>query len=190
MKLLTFTARVKNLLLKPFAELKIIWPAHITITKVFFLYVLPFILSGFLATITGRLIFTQVSANAGVDVVIKSSLYIFLAQVITLFFVTYIVNEIIVFFKGYDNYVLTFKMISYSLTPYYISFILAGLLPAFAKFIWLFGFYSVIIFWHATGIMTNTDNKRKLLLLIIVSLLFVFSYIIIIGIINGLTKGF
>jgi len=64
----------------------------------------------------------------------------------------------------------TFTLITYSLTPVYISMIVSGVFPGLSKLINLFGLYGIIIYWLGADILIDEMIPKNRNLFIILSL--------------------
>lgn len=156
-------SRIKNILLFPRWEWKVIKLERRPLKDAFVSYALPLILLGAASQFIGSFLFVKneldIDAYRFSLPLIHAGYFIFV-QVITLMLTTVFIYGLAGKFLSEKDYSLSGKLVVYSFTPVLILNILANLSTSFA-IIMIPAFYAVFLFWTGLPVMLNTE-KRKL----------------------------
>jgi hypothetical protein len=154
--------RIRNIILFPRWEWKVISLEKRTLKETFVSYALPLILAGAVSQFIGS--FLYVRNQLDIDAyrfslpLIHAGYFIFL-QIITLMLTTVFVYGLSSKFMSQKDYSKSGKLVIYSFTPIYILYILANLHSALT-IVLLPGFYAIYLFWTGLPIMLATSARK------------------------------
>ncbi len=161
MKIGKFIKRIKCITVEPRREFIKISYEHKKPGKVFIEYTLPFLILYAIAAYLGKIVFSPVTFNVGTDVILKSIFMMLIVVSIGIYITSLLINELLPLFNTKKNIVKTFTLISYTLTPVYITLILSGLLPNLSAIFTFIGFYSIILFWIAVSAIVDIKREKR-----------------------------
>lgn len=171
--------RVRGVLAEPKREFVTILKEDQRKTRLFLNYVLPLLVLYAITTYIGNVLFGAVTIRQGSGIVIKSIIHGMLVQIATLYIGGIIINEVLPLFHVPKNGRKTFALLAYTLTPIYISMILAGLLPGLSKLIYLLGLYSILLFWFGAESLIEMPQERRQLFVPLSFLMIILLYLAI-----------
>jgi len=96
-----------------------------------------------------------------------------------LYFVSvFIANELLETFGGEKKIRITYKLITYSLTPFLMISMLTGLIP-YLNDLNILGIYSIYVFWIGGKefVEISGENKERYLMITIVVIIFIFIFL-------------
>lgn len=155
-------SRIRNILLFPHFEWKVINLEKRSLRDVFVNYALPLILAGSASQFIGS--FLYVRNDMDIDAyrfslpLIHAGYFIFV-QVLTLMLTTVFVFGLAGKFMSQKDYSKSGKLVIYSFTPVYLLFILANL-HASLGIIMVPGIYSVFLFWTGLPVLLHTETRK------------------------------
>jgi len=178
----TDQGRIKNILLFPRWEWKVINLEKRSLKDVFVSYALPLIFAGAASQFIGS--FLYVRNEMDIDAyrfslpLIHAGYFIFL-QVLTLMLTTVFVYGLAGRFMSVKDYSKSGKLVIYSFTPLYLLYILANLHSSLG-IIMLPAFYSVFLFWTGLPVLLNTGARKLpafifIILISVLGILFISS---------------
>jgi len=167
--------RLRNILLFPVWEWKVINLEKRGLKDVFVNHALPLILAGAVTQFIGS--FLYVRNELDIDAykfslpLIHAGYYIFL-QFITIMLTTVFVFGLSGRFHSQKDYSRAGKLVVYSYTPLLIMYIIANLHASFG-YLLIPGLYSAVLFWTGLPVMLHTTpiNRPAFLLIILISVL-------------------
>ncbi len=174
--------RIKNIILFPRWEWKVINLEKRSLKEVFISYALPLIFAGAASQFIGS--FLYVRNEMDIDAyrfslpLIHAGYFIFV-QVLTLMLTTVFVFGISGRFMSQKDYSKSGKLVIYSFTPVYLLYILANLHSSLGM-IMLPGFYAVVLFWTGLPVMLQTGSRKLpafvfIILISVLGILFISS---------------
>ncbi len=172
--------RIRNMLLFPKWEWKVINLEKRTLKETFISYALPLVLLGSVSEFIGSFLFVRnvldIDAYRFSLPLIHTGFFIFL-QVLTIMLTTVFVYGLSGSFLSIKDYSRSGKIVIYSYTPVYLLYILANLHSSLA-FIMLPGLYSIVLLWTGLPVMLQTPtNKLPGFVIILVISVFGIQYI-------------
>ncbi len=179
MQLSSFIKRVRNIISEPVKEFIKISKESVKPGSLFVNYTLPFLGLYTVASYLGRIVFGPATFSTGTGVILKSILLIILMVVAGIYLVSLAINEILPFFHTKKDITKTYSLITYSLTPAYISLVLSGLVPKLSVLFNLFGLYSVFLYWIATAAIVDMIKVKRQIFVPISLLVTVLVFLVI-----------
>ena len=172
--------RIRNILLFPKWEWKVIQLEKRTLKETFVSYALPLILLGAISKFAGSFLFVRnvldIDAYRFSLPLIHAGFFIFL-QLLTIMLTTVFVYGLSGSFMSVKDYSKSGKIVIYAYTPVYLLYILANLHSSLA-FLMLPGFYALILLWTGLPVLLQTPvNKLPGFVIIIVISVFGIQYI-------------
>jgi len=178
----TILSRIKNILLFPRWEWKVIKLEQRPLKDAFVSFALPLILIGAASQFIGSFLFVKneldIDAYRFSLPLIHAGYFIFV-QVLTLMLTTVFIYGLAGKFLSEKDYSLSGKLVIYSFTPVLILNIL-GNLHASLAIIMIPAFYSVFLFWTGLPVMLHTEARKLpafvfIILISVLGILFISS---------------
>lgn len=174
--------RARNLIVNPKAEWKVIQTEAEGKDAVIKGYAVPLILLMALCSIIGSLITVSLLGYA-----ILKAIGIFGFTYAGMYLSAVIINEITSSFNSKKDLNTTFQLVVYSFTAYFIISALVFLWPPLSM-LYVFGLFSVYLFWEGATILLNTpeDNKIGFVVVsaVVIAGIFAILYLILGGILT------
>jgi len=178
----TILSRIKNILLFPRWEWKVIKLEQRPLKDAFVSFALPLIMIGAASQFIGSFLFVKneldIDAYRFSLPLIHAGYFIFV-QVLTLMLTTVFIYGLAGKFLSEKDYSLSGKLVIYSFTPVLILNIL-GNLHASLAIIMIPAFYSVFLFWTGLPVMLHTETRKLpafvfIILISVLGILFISS---------------
>lgn len=173
----------KNLIIKPQEELKVINTDKANTKDILKNFILPYFITILVASLIGKLIFTDYIFYNSFGYITISSISTLLIYIIVLYLTPIILKHLGNSFGANVSQVSAFKLIAYSFVPSYIVSIIVGLLPMLSV-LGIAGLYSLYIFWIGFDIFLNPPKDKKLIFFILTLIIIFAEYFIIGSIVN------
>lgn len=179
--------RVKNLILTPEKEWELIHSEAQTKNEVIKTYAIPLLIILVLSSIAGDMIFASRELFSP-GYVISKALITFIIAFSTIYIASIIINELTVSFNSKQDSDVTFKLVVYSFTAYFLTAAFSNLLPPLG-IIQVFALYSIYLFWLGCGPLLNTTQDNKIGFVVVSSLIILGIYAIISLILTKILTG-
>ena len=161
--------RIKNLIINPKAEWVVIETEKQSRQEIIRTIALPLIIIVTLSSVVGDFIFTSRIYFSFLYVLAKA-VGIFVTSYFGMILASQIINELTTSFNSKKDLDLTYKLVIYSLTIYYVVFSFVMFIPAL-HLLWVFEAYSVYLFWIGATTLVNTPDDNKAGFVVVSSLI-------------------
>lgn len=177
-----FMERVRNILLFPAYEWKVISLEDRSVNEDLYHFALRLLLPGAIAQFIGSFFYVKhvldIDAYRFSFPLIQAAFYV-LIQLITIITTAFFINGIARRFKSERNFERSLKLVIYSFTPLLILYIVANLNPVL-KFILIPGVYVLVLFGKGLPEMLHTDPVKRpafifIFIIIVLGILFILS---------------
>lgn len=148
--------RVKNILLQPREEWRVIEAEKTTVTEVLVRYALPLSAIGPLALIVGNSLF---GARVSILESLIGAVSIFVLQLILLFIIAYIIAALAQVFSGQRNFSQAFKVAVYTSTPTWVAGIL-NVFPALSPVVVLATLYGIYLLYLGLPVLMKSPLEK------------------------------
>jgi hypothetical protein len=178
----TILSRIKNILLFPRWEWKVIKLEQRPLKDAFVSFALPLIMIGAASQFIGSFLFVKNELDIDAyrfSLPLIHAGYIIFVQVLTLMLTTVFIYGLAGKFLSEKDYSLSGKLVIYSFTPVLILNIL-GNLHASLAIIMIPAFYAVFLFWTGLPVMLHTETRKLpafvfIILISVLGILFISS---------------
>ena len=174
--------RARNLIVSPKAEWNVIQTELLGKDAIVKGYAVPLIMIMALCSIVGSIITVS---NIGYAII--KALGIFGFTYAGMYISAIIINELTTSFNSKKDLDTTFKLVVYSFTAYFIISALVFLWPPLGM-LYVFGLFSVYLFWEGTTILLGTPEDNKIGFVVVSALviagIFAILYLILGGILT------
>jgi hypothetical protein len=178
--------RIRNLILRPERAWRIIYTENRPINDIRGSYFLPLITLAGISALLGSLFFTHGGLSLFYPVFLGAR-YFLLFLIIT-YVSAVILNEITSALDLGKDFVISFKLIGYSLAPFYICQIISLLFESLL-FVNLLSIYGLYIFWLGMEKMVNPPEHKKMPLMIATWVSFAAVYIVTNWVLKTIVDG-
>lgn len=173
--------RVKNILITPKTEWEVISGESATPQSLLMTYVLPLAVIAAAGAFLQGLLFPGLS---GFKFFIVTAIIAFIAQVITFYLSTYIVDALAPNFGSEKDINKSAQLVAYSWTPSYIAGFLS-FIPVIGALLSIAGWvYGIILMYQGIGPLKKTPEDKKVVYMVIAYLVIIVVYFILAAILG------
>ncbi len=178
--------RVKYIVIHPVRAWEAITKENRSIRTVQSSFLVPILVLIALSAFAGSLIYNP----AGLSILfpVLRALKQFICFYLTVLLSSWVINELSLAFIKNKNYSFNFKLVTYSLTPLYITVLITRFLPDLAL-INILSLYGAYILYTGLKTIENTTRKSLLRFFIVALLTIIISYLAISWISRSLLEG-
>lgn len=179
METIKIIERVKNIIIKPHEEWKLIKNEETSNNHIVLTYLLPLMAINLVATIIGSSLFSFKFFYANtMTYTIFSAILGLLILLIILYSISYVIKALAPSFGFQTEYSSAFKWMAYSMTPNLIVGIVVGLLPMLYM-LGILGLYSFYVLWVGMEELFEIQKDKKIGFYIVSVLILLAEYLIL-----------
>lgn len=169
--------RIKNLILTPEKEWKQIQNENQSKKEIIKNFAVPLLIIIVICSILGDIIFTS-REHFTIAYIACKAFVTFAIVYSTIYLSALLINELTLSFNSKKDLNVTFKLVVYSFTAYFLSTAFSNLIPPLGL-IQVFALYSIYLFWLGCEplLQTNQDNKIGFVVLSSIIILCIYTFV-------------
>lgn len=175
--------RITNIILNPVKAWEAIYSENRPLKYVSGSFALPLIILVALSAFLGSVLFTHTGFSNVYPVLVGIKYFILLFFVV--YGTSFIFSEIIKTFNLKGDFVLSFKIIAYSVAPFLICQIISRLIESFI-FVNVLALYGLYIYWTGVEKMINPPDQKKIPMMIATTVSFIALFVIANWLLTGI----
>ena len=139
-------------------------------------FLLPLVILTAISAFLGSWIFTHTTLNIAYSILV--GIKYFLLFIILTWFTAYILSETTRALDLGRNFMISFDLIAFSLTPLFLCQIISRLFESMI-FVNILAFYGLYIFWSGAEKLLNPPEHKKVPMLVVMTAVVIFTFIIV-----------
>ncbi len=139
-------------------------------------FLLPLVIMASLSAFLGSWIFTHTTLNIVYSILV--GIKYFLLFIILTWFTAFILRETTKALDLGRNFLISFSLIAFSLTPLFLCQIISRLFESMI-FVNILAFYGLYIFWSGAEKLLNPPEHKKVPMLVVITAVVIFTFIIV-----------
>ncbi|OFX39288.1 MAG: hypothetical protein A2W95_08150 [Bacteroidetes bacterium GWA2_40_14] len=188
----TIRRRMQALLIEPQNEFRVIQSENLSSGAILNQYMYPVLLIFMVTTFIGSIVFGAATFLEGILIFVFSILITIPSLLLSIYLGIWLLKKwmpkILIDYKQIHLHLSdiktpnlgskTFTLISYSLTPVYLSMIVSGVFPRLSDLINLFGLYGLVLYWQGAEVLFGYPLRTRRLFVTVSIFLFVSIFVI------------